>query len=93
VKALKHRIDLLQAEAAQAEPALPKGLLVVLSKQNVSATLKDARLRALGGRTFVVGMEVEGPQITRPRFAGMVVWIPLNDIIQMVELKDGKQGP
>jgi hypothetical protein len=90
VVALKERIALLTAEASQGEAINPKGLLVVLSKENVGATLKDARIRSLGGRPFVVGLEVKGPNITKPRFVGRVVWIPLNDVIQMVEVADDK---
>ena len=86
VVALQERIDLLKADAVQGEPILPNGLLVVISKQNVAATLKDARIRSLGGRSFVVGLEVKAPNFTKGTYVGMVVWIPVNDVIQMVEV-------
>jgi hypothetical protein len=92
VLALKERITLLKADVAQGEEIVPRGLLVVISKQNVSATLKDARIRSLGGRSFVVGVEVEGPRLTKPSLPGMVVWIPLDDVIQMVEAIKAQDG-
>ena len=90
VVGLKQRIALLTAQASQGEAINPKGLLVVFSKAKVEATLKDARVRSLGGRSFVVGLAVEGPKITRPSFTGAVVWIPLDDVIQMIEVADDK---
>jgi hypothetical protein len=90
VSALKQRIALLTADAAQGNEIVPKGLLVVLSKDNVAATLKDARVRSLGGRAFLVGLDVEGPKITRPTFVGKTVWIPLDGVTQMIELEDPK---
>jgi hypothetical protein len=87
VIALKERIALLTADAAQGKEINPKGLLVVFSKEK-SATLKDARIRSLGGRSFVVGRAVEGPKITKPDFVGWMVWIPVDDVIQMVEVED-----
>jgi hypothetical protein len=90
VVALKERIALLTADAAQGAEINPKGLLVVFSKANVQATLKDARVLSLGGRSFVVGVAVEGPKITKAQFTGRVVWIPVDDVIQMVEVADDK---
>lgn len=84
---LKQRIEALAADVAQAD-TLAKGLLVVLSREGQGATLKDARIRTIAGRSFVVGVEVEGPRITRGTFAGKVVWLPLDDVRQMVELDD-----
>jgi hypothetical protein len=91
VVGLKERIALLTADGARGEEINPKGLLVVLSKENFGATLKGARIRSFGGRPFVVGLEVKGPNITKPRFVGSVVWIPLNDVIQMVEVEEPKE--
>jgi hypothetical protein len=90
VLALKDRIDQLTAEGGQGREINPKGLLVVLSKEKVGATLKEARIRTLGGRAFVVGVEVEGPKMTNPMFLGRTVWVPLDDVIQMVEVDDAK---
>jgi hypothetical protein len=90
VVALKERIASLTPDTGQGEEINPKGLLVVLSKENVQATLKGARVRSLGGRSFVVGVEVEAPKITQPRFTGRVVWIPVDDVRQMVEVADDK---
>jgi hypothetical protein len=49
--------------------------------------LKDARIRNLGGRRFVVGVEVAG-FIVRPQFVGSTVWLPLDDVTQMIESDD-----
>ena len=92
VVALEERIALLKGDAAQGEQEVPKGLLVVIAKQNVSTTLQDARLRSIGNRKFIVGVEVEGPKITKANFAGMVIWIPLDDVVQMVEVKKKLEG-
>jgi hypothetical protein len=92
VIALRERIARLKADAAQGESVFPKGLLVVISKQNVAATLRDARIRSIAGRPFVVGLEVKGPNITKGTFAEMVVWIPLDDVKQMVEVSKAQEG-
>jgi hypothetical protein len=91
VLALRERIAILVKEAAQGQEIHAKGLLVVFAKDKLGATLKDPRIRSLGGRTFVVGLEVEGPKITPgPRFVGKMVWIPLDDVVQMVEVDEAK---
>jgi hypothetical protein len=92
--AVKARIAALREpdKGARDEPVITKKLLVVLTKQG-GATLKDARIRQLGGRSFVVGVEVEAERlkITKPLFPGMVVWIPVDEVTQMVEAEDQKE--
>lgn len=89
VLALKARIAALNAEAADGTPINPKGYLVVLAKDKLSATLKDAKIRSIAGRSFVVGVEVEGPKkITKPMLEGSVAWIPLDDVVEMVEVRE-----
>jgi hypothetical protein len=90
VLALQERIARLDADAARGEEICPKRLLVVLAKAQVGATLKGARLRTLGGRSFVVGTVVEGPNITRATFLGKVVWIPVDDVTQLIEVEEEK---
>lgn len=90
VLAAKNRIAMLQKEEAHGKEINPKGLLAVISKEKVAATLKDARVRMLGDRSFVVGLEVEGQKITKGSYVGKTVWIPLDDVIEMIELEDPK---
>ncbi len=59
--------------------------VLVMSRHQVSATLRGARLRSLGGRQFVVGDEIPSPY-TKVQFQGGTVWIPLEDVTQLVEL-------
>jgi hypothetical protein len=85
---LQQRIEMLAANVAQGEQVCPQGLLVVIAKGEVGATLKDTRVRTIGGRSFIVGREVEGPKITKPSFVGNVVWIPLDEVIEMIEFAE-----
>ena len=49
--------------------------------------LKDARIRSIGGRSFIVGREAKDPnKISMSTFAGNVVWIPLDGVVRMVEI-------
>ena len=75
----------LQRVAASAQP-FSKGPLVVLSKSNANYTLKDADVRIIGGRSFIVGVEIKS-DITKTRFEGQVIWIPLDDVTEMIELQ------
>jgi hypothetical protein len=77
-------------DQASAEPAITKKLLLVAAK-GTGAMLKDARVRSLGGRSFVVGLVVESDMVQSP-FVGNTVWIPLEDVTQMVEMEARGRG-
>jgi hypothetical protein len=83
VAALQRRIDQL----AEPDPAITKKHLVVLAKENGSATLKEARIRTLAGRSFVVGISVDTEKITRSYFPGRTIWIPVDCVTQMIEVE------
>jgi hypothetical protein len=75
------------------EEELPPGFIYVFAKDEAGVSLlKDARIRSIGGRSFVVGREAEDPnKITKSTYAGNVVWIPLDNVLRMVEIpNDGK---
>jgi hypothetical protein len=87
------RLDQLRKAEADADVSITKGLLVVLTKHQTDATLRGAQVKTLGGRSFVVGTEVAGgPNITKARFPGRTVWIPVDEITQMIEVDDAKEG-
>ena len=88
VLSLQQRISLLAEDVAHEEEVCGKSLLAVIAKDSIGATLEDARVRSVGGRSFIVGREVAGPQITTPRFVGKIVWIPITDVVQMVEVPE-----
>src|SRR5262249_20343806 len=85
--AIKSQVTPPKPAAVQEEVGLPQGWLVVLTRERLNVTLKEARVRPVGGRSFVIGTEVDNPQITKPMFVGMLVWMPLDDVIQIVEYK------
>jgi hypothetical protein len=82
---LKERIALLVADAGRSREINPNGLLIVLTRNKVAATLKHARIQSLANRAFVVGVEVEGPQTIKPTFIGKTMWVPLDEVTQLVE--------
>jgi hypothetical protein len=81
VVALKERIALLKATTDEGRAIPANGLLAVFTKDKTNATLKGARIRSLGGRWWVVGVKVETQM-----FDGKRVWVPLDDVTQMVEV-------
>jgi hypothetical protein len=66
-----------------------KSLLVLTRTANVSATLRDVRVQALGGRQFLVGTEIAS-EYHKGTFAGKQVWLPIDDVAQMVEISEPK---
>ena len=54
----------------------------------VAHTLEKAEVRRLAGRSFVVGTIMKDPprQLTDNPLAGEKVWVPLDDVAQMIEL-------
>ena len=80
----------LPAQAPQEVPrpeVLSDKPVLVVSK-HVSAVLEQPRVRAAGGRHFVVGKEAEHSDLTRGGFAGKTLWIPIDDVTQLVELEN-----
>lgn len=80
--------------------ALSEKPVLVMSKQAGMAdgrtiphgvTLEQARIRSVGRRSFVVGKEIDSSYY-KTSFAGGIIWIPLDDVIQMVELTRLKEG-
>ena len=85
----------LAVKARLAEPTEPgfKGHVLVLTRvEDTAVTLRDIRSLSFGGRQFVVGTEVQS-NYTRGRYAGKRVWIPIEDVTQMVEIGDPKPEP
>jgi hypothetical protein len=73
----------------QAEPAF-NGLVVVLTRNADAAfTLGEMRALSFGGRQFLVGKDVKS-DYTMGKFVGKRVWVPIEDVTQMVELGDAK---
>ncbi len=64
-----------------------KWILVEASKE-VSATLEKAEIRAVGGRNFIVGLSAKDSSITKEHFPGARVWIPLENVLRIVEIED-----
>src|SRR5207249_2068792 len=79
----------VKARLAAQEPTLKGPFLVLTRSGTTAATLADIRTRSLGGRSFLVGSEVKS-EYTRGTFAGKQVWIPVDDVTQMVEIGDPK---
>jgi hypothetical protein len=75
-----------------AEDALAAKPIYVAAKDHVAYTLEKVEFRKLGGRDFLVGREMKDPpyQITRAKFPGATVWVPLDAITEMVELEPRK---
>jgi hypothetical protein len=71
------------------EVPFKKFLLVLTRTANVSATLRDVRVQALGGRQFLVGTEIPS-EFHKGTFAGKQVWLPIDDVAQMVEIGEPK---
>lgn len=55
-----------------------------------SAVLRDPRVRSIGAKQFLVGVSVKSTLLKESRFEGKTVWIPLDEIGQMVELDEPK---
>jgi hypothetical protein len=77
-------------EALRPETLSDKPVLVLSKQSGVAATLEQARIRSVGGRQFVVGKEMKDSSYTKANFAGGTIWIPLDDVTQLVELANTK---
>jgi hypothetical protein len=84
------KVVAVKARLAQADgPALKGPVLVHTRTGSTTVSLADIRTRSLGGRQFLVGSEVK-TGYTKGTFVGRQVWIPVDDVTQMVELGDRK---
>ncbi len=61
---------------------------LIMGKNSLGFTLEKPELRQLGGRAFVVGKEVAKSPYTRSQFPGATVWVPLEDVTEMVEFEE-----
>lgn len=63
--------------------------IVVLARDKVAHTLVQVQVKQLGGRTFLVGQVVKDSphKITREPYGEVKVWIPVDGIMEIVELK------
>jgi hypothetical protein len=82
----------LYAQGAQEKgappPAFSTKLIVVEPGPGVGTVLEKPEIRSIGGRTFVTGMTLNIPQLSRELFPGSRVWVPLEDVKRIVEIED-----
>jgi hypothetical protein len=79
-----------QARLAEAGDTTFKSPVLVLTRSGTNdTTIRDARVKPLGGRQFLVGTEVKN-DYTRGSFVGKQLWIPLDDVTKLVEIGDQK---
>jgi hypothetical protein len=83
-------VRLRQMLDAASAPSFKGHLLVLTKTATPTTTLNGARVLRLGSRSFLVGTEVKCNH-TRATFLGSRVWIPIDDVAQLVEL--GDTGP
>ena len=85
----------LYAKEPQAQqPGMPAGFsgkFVFVHAGEASATLEEPRLRTLGNRSFIVGKSANDSVLTRPRFPGATLWIPLDQVHEIMEFADLEQ--
>jgi hypothetical protein len=82
------------AEAPPPAAGLSGKPLLVLGKDSIAYTLEKGEVRRLGGRDFIVGRVMKDPpfRITREKFSGATVWVPLDAVTELVELEPVKPG-
>ena len=76
-------------QPASEESPPPAGPVFISAANGVGVVLQDVRLRAVGGRQFLVGEEVAN-RLTKTRFRGGILWIPLDAVSLLVEIADAK---
>ncbi len=86
VPVLRKELNALDTLLAKQAEQKKNTLLVVLTKSGVGATLKNVRVKALGKRSFIGGLSVADGKITKGTFVGKVIWFPVDEITQMIEL-------
>jgi hypothetical protein len=67
------------------------GKVVFAQTDRDAVTLENARVRHLGGRSFLVGRVVDDETVTRAQFVGLTQWLPLSDVRRMVVCEDLEQ--
>jgi hypothetical protein len=67
------------------------GKVVFVQTDREAVTLEKARIRNLGGRSFIVGRVLDDETVTRAQFVGLVQWLPLSDVRRMVVSEDLEQ--
>lgn len=75
---------------AQGAPFAGKVVLVWCKPSSSSGVLKKPEFRTIGGRSFLVGKSIEN-NFTKNNFPGSKVWLPLEDVQQIVEFEDQQQ--
>ena len=63
--------------------------ILVESTNGVALTMERAEVRKLGSKEFLVGLEMKDApyKLTNEQFGGSTVWVPVDAIKQIVELK------
>ena len=74
---------------APAAPGLSGKPIFLLAKDNVAIAMEKPEVKQLGGRSFLVGREMKNatPQYVKERFGGAVVWVPVDSVMQIVEIE------
>ena len=67
------------------------GKLILVATANNQNTLKNAQIRKLGDRSFVVGVTVRDNTVTRQDYPGRTLWLPVADVVEIVEFDDLNQ--
>jgi hypothetical protein len=86
------RVLAVKAQLAEIDPNFKEPVVVMTRVEGSAVTLRDVRARSFAGRHFVVGTEVQS-NYTKGIYGGKQVWIPIDDVTQMVELGDPKPEP
>jgi hypothetical protein len=64
------------------------GKVVLVSTANSQNLLKNVQVRKLGERSFLVGVTVREDSLTREQFPGRPLWLPVSDVVEIVEFDD-----
>jgi hypothetical protein len=64
------------------------GKLLLVTTSNNQNTLKNVQVRKLGERTFLVGVAMREEIVTREPFAGRTLWLPVSEVVEIVEFDD-----
>lgn len=77
------------APVAGTAPFAGKSLIVIPKDRNQTVTLERAEVRSLGGRPYVMGRAVD---VSPSLQLGKVTWVPLEDILQLIEVEEAEKG-
>ena len=64
------------------------GKVIFVQTKTQAVTLEKPQVKRLGDRSFIVGSVIKDEVITRGGFAGAIIWLPLSEVLQMVEYDD-----